>query len=143
MSHPQEYPKDYLRSSLPLKFVSTPQSCTSPVLSPIYITLLQKRNSLALLVQHPGDAHQVHILSSHHVIATSLKYNQNHCICLKYFPSLVVDCSHIHEFQRPFCWHKEKLRSPLSIPLIWLIHVKKGPVNAKYSCPQVVRRWSA
>ena len=91
----------------PLKLVITPQSCTSPVLSPIYATLLQKRNSLAVLVQQPEDSHHVQVIKVHQVSVVSLRYNHSPSICLKYFPSLVVGDCQIQASQYPLCWHKE------------------------------------
>ena len=72
------------------------------MVSPIYDTLLQKRNSLALSVAQSGSSQKEQERSSHQVVGTSLRYNQRHSICLKYIPSLVVDGVHIHESQYPF-----------------------------------------
>ena len=124
-----------------LKFVIIPQSCTSPVFSPIYDTVLQKRNSFALELVHK-IFHQEQSISVHHVTETSLKYNQRHSICLKYIPSFAVGKIPMHGYQSPLCWHKEKFISPLSSPSA---RCKGGnaPVKTKYSCHQVDRRWSA
>jgi len=69
----------------------------------MYTTLLQKRNSLALFVQQSGAVHHVQVIKFHHVVETSLRYNQSHSISLKYFPSLVVGNVHVHEYRSPLC----------------------------------------